>query len=217
LVSGERIRSFNIISQLASRGWRVSLFSLSAEPVDEATRRELEQVCERVVVAQHTPLPSLRALRVGRDVAVGRAFHRTYFWSHDAQRELSAVLARDRFDALVVCQLYMAPYVPEARLAETVFDSVNAESRRLATITASGLSLRGLVARLQMRPVRKFEAEVAARSARVLAVSPEELEYFEGFAPGRVSLVPNGVDTHRFTQRASPAPSSEFLFMGSLD
>jgi glycosyltransferase involved in cell wall biosynthesis len=217
MVSGERIRSLNLIRQLTLRGWRVSLFSLSAEPVDEAARRGLEELCEQVVIPVYGKNRLVRMFLVMRDAAFGRAFHRTYFWSRGAQRDLDSLLAAERFDAYVACQLYMAPYLRAVRFPQVVFDSVNAESRRLETIAASGPSLRSLIARMQLQAVRKYEKEIARQSARILAVSPPEFDYFERIAPARVSLVPNGVDTARFGWRQSSTRGREILFVGSLD
>jgi polysaccharide biosynthesis protein PslH len=217
MVSGERIRSFNLMQQLTRLGWHVSLFSLSRGRVEKDPRCVLEETCETVVIAQHAPSPMRRAVHLLRDIGLRRAFHRTYFWNREAFRDLAELLARQRFDLIVASQLYMAPYVPERCLGRTVFDSINAEARRLLTIASSGHGMRRISAQLQLSPVRAFEIDFARRCAHVLAVSDQECEYFRAFVPSNVSLIPNGVDTKRFGQRQSPASSTELLFMGSLD
>jgi glycosyltransferase involved in cell wall biosynthesis len=98
-----------------------------------------------------------------------------------------------------------------------VFDSHNAEFLRLGTMSASQpLLSRGLVARVQRRTVRRYEADVVRSVAATLAVSEEERRYFDELAPGRVRLAPNGVDVEGLRPRGGLPGEPRFLFMGSL-
>jgi glycosyltransferase involved in cell wall biosynthesis len=217
-VSGERIRNLNLMRQLADREWRVSLFALAwgLLPGDQ-DRRSLAGMCEHVVLAPFTSSGLRRSVRILRAVALREPFNRVYFWDRAAADRLAALLANERFDVLVASHLYMVPYVPAPLRGSLVFDSVNVEARRLKAMAGAGRR-RATFARLQQAPVRKWEAEVARTSARVLAVSWEERAYFENLARGRTVLVPNGVDTQRLHPRAEPAPPSrELLLMGSLE
>jgi glycosyltransferase involved in cell wall biosynthesis len=76
---------------------------------------------------------------------------------------------------------------------------------------------RGVLARIQQRPVRRYEQRAAASVGGVLAVSAAEATWFERVAPGRVSLVPNGVDTTRIQPRAGVGAGGPVLFVGSMD
>jgi polysaccharide biosynthesis protein PslH len=217
-VSGERIRNFNLMRQLADREWRVSLFALvwGLLPGDQ-DRRSLAGMCEHLVLAPFTSSGLRRSARTLRAVALREPFNPVYFWDRAAAGRLGALLTNEPFDVLVASHLYMVPYVPAPVRRSMVFDSVNVEARRLEAMAAAGRR-RATFARLQLAPVRSLELEVAQSSARVLAVSAEERSYFEHLAPGRVVLVPNGVDTQRLRPRAEPAPlSSELLVMGSLE
>jgi glycosyltransferase involved in cell wall biosynthesis len=219
LVSGERVRNFHLLRQLAHRDWAVSLFALrhgpAPSPEEEAT---LGGLCERVVLEDLDASPLVRYRRLATSVLTRSAFHRRFFYSADAARRLAAWLDEEAFDVLVAESLYMYPYVPAGVRERTVLDTLNAEvSRVRAMASVLGRSPRGLAARLQLGAVARFEAEASRSVARVIAVSEEERRYFEELAPGRVEVVPNGVDCEAIAARSGVPVEPTLLFVGSMD
>jgi glycosyltransferase involved in cell wall biosynthesis len=219
LWSGERIRSWHLVRELARHGWNVALFSLvHAGTAPSATDcAQLEEVCDEVVLMPFTVPGSRRRARLAADIARGRPFQARYFLDKPAAARARELLAGG-FDVIVISQLYMAPYVPNELLPRALLDSHNSESRRLATMdTALGISGRGIAARLQRVPVARYERLVAEQVARICAVSELDAAYFEALAPGRVDLVPNGVDCEGIAARSAVPPDPRLLFVGSLD
>jgi glycosyltransferase involved in cell wall biosynthesis len=159
-----------------------------------------------------------RFARIIRNLARSRAFQRDFFFSESAAARLRERLRHRRPDVVVAGQLYMYPYVDPDLHARTVLDALNVESQRVRAMSqALGHSPRGLVARAQVGPVEAFEAEAVRAVARTVAVSPEEAAYFEQLAPGRVALVPNGVDSDALRPRAHLPGEPRLLFVGSMD
>jgi len=72
------------------------------------------------------------------------------------------------------------------------------------------------VARLQGGAVERYERGALGSVGRVLAVSAAEARAFEAMAPGRVRVVPNGVDVGAITAASTPIASRQVLFLGSL-
>src|SRR5436190_1147245 len=218
-VSGTRVRSLNLIRQLADRDWRVSLFTLAAaEDPRPEDRRELESICARVVVAPFERSRARRLARIGLGLPRRRAFQESYFHWRAAASELEPWLAQDGFELILADQLYMYPYVPERLRTRTVLDCHNVELRRVETMAATlWPKPRGVVARMQLGAVARFEREAVQSAAAVLAVSEPEREYFERLAPGRVSLVPNGVDCAGYAFRDRVSQDPKILFVGSMD
>ncbi|MDO8209841.1 glycosyltransferase family 4 protein [Conexibacter sp. CPCC 206217] len=217
LVSGARIRSYHLMRELARHGCAVSLFALMPDGTPPAeARAQLDALCERVELRPFAPSVLARRARLLADYALGRPFERRYFYDRDAARALDALLGELRPDVIVVGQLYMEAYLPPSLEAATIFDSHNVEARRVATMTRAG-GLRAAMARRQVRPVAAHEAEAVGRMGRTWAVSEEEQEHFEPLAPGRVDLVPNGVDCELLPLRAAQPAGSEVLFLGRMD
>jgi glycosyltransferase involved in cell wall biosynthesis len=219
-VSGERIRNWNLMRELARRDWQVSLFSLlhTEKPPSAADRAELEKICEEVALESFEVSSITRKARVARDLLLGRAFQSSYFYSRDCAGACRRWLDECEPDIVVVETHYMVPYVPSGYFPRVVFDSHNSEARRVSTMASTlGFSARGLAARLQRGAVVRFERSVVTRAARTLAVSEGEAAVLEQFAPGRVDLVPNGVDCETLQPRSRIPEAPEILFLGSLD
>ncbi len=216
-VSGGRVRDWNLIRQLDERGWEVALFAITGtEPPADADIAELERICRPLVLQPHRQRSFVNLARVATGILAGRPFQRTYFYSPAGRREVGRLLAAERFDAVLCSQLYMYPYVSAQALERTALDCHNSEQARIRSMaTTEGGGTRELVARLQVGPVSRYERRAAGEAARVLAVSEPEREYFERLAPGRVELIPNGVDCERITP--VPGPGRDLLFLGSLD
>ncbi len=218
LASGDAIRNFNLMRELTRRGWRVSLFSLASPGAVSAEHENtLQDLCETIALEPRRIPSIVRLGRTLRDVARGNAFQRDYVWVPQAAARLQSWLASETFDVIVLSQLYMYRYLPSELYSSTVLDSQNAEALRIGSI-ASGRSrtLRGLVARLQANAVRRFEKAAVRSLARTVAVSHSEQDYFDGLAPGRARLVPNGVDLERFQSCRAVATEPRILFMGSM-
>lgn len=219
LVSGERIRTFHLLRELARRGWRVSLFSLlHSVPLAAADEHTLRELCDELHLEPFPVSPRARYGRLTRAVLSSTAFHERYFFTKQAADGLAPLLRSGSFDVLVPVTLYMIPFVPRDRFARTVLDTLNVEARRMEGMAeALPRSPRGLVARRQLPAVRRYEAEVVRSVARVVAVSEEERKAFEQLAPGNVDLVPNGVDTTTIRPRESLPQAPGLLFVGSFD
>lgn len=218
-VSGSRVRSLALIRELAARGWDVSLFALdTGVPARPADLEQLRALCAAVRIVRHDVPPPVRMARMGADLVRGRAFQHSMFRSRAAVRAAHAWIAEAGFDAIVAVGLYMLPYVPAGELRRTLLDSQNVDSERIATMAAALWPRpRGVVARVQQRPVRRYEERGAASVGGVLAVSEHEARWFERVAPGRVTLVANGVDAARIGPRDGTGAGGPVLFVGSLD
>jgi glycosyltransferase involved in cell wall biosynthesis len=220
LISGERIRNWNLMRELATRGWQVSLFSLvhSEKPLSDADRAKLGEICEEVALESLEVSSIGRRARVAKDLLLGRAFQSSFFYSPDCARACRRWLGEQEFDVVVIETHYMVRYLPSHLFERSVFDSHNSEIRRISTMASTlGFSFRGLAARLQRGAAVRFERAAVMHSARTLAVSEEEAAILDPFAPGRIDLVPNGVDCESLLPRATVPDTAEILFLGSLD
>ncbi|MGZ6297207.1 MAG: glycosyltransferase family 4 protein [Candidatus Limnocylindrales bacterium] len=216
-ISGDRIRTYNLMRQLQERGWRIDLFSLVAPDEPAGHEHDLDAVVETQVRVPRNVPRWRRGARLGLDLAARRAFQGHWFWSRTSANAATAWLGDATADVLFVEQLYMYPFVPPRLRARVILDTQNHEVTRMRAIArGEGGVARRTVARLQVGPVDRFEREVARSVARLLAVSREEYDAFERLAPGRVRLVPNGVDVAAVTPLAGPPPSRSLLFLGSL-
>lgn len=216
-ISGDRIRTFHLMDELRRRGWDVSLFSLVPADEPAGLQEALAQAANRWQLVPRTRSRVRRVVSLGIGLLRQRAFQQDWFWSRDAAAACRAWLDASPQGVLFVEQLYMYPYVPSELRNASVLDTQNVEVARLRTMASSGSGrARRLIARLQLHPVARFEARAVASVGRVLAVSREEQVEFEKFAPGRVHLVPNGVQIKGTQPAERPPTSRRLLYLGSM-
>jgi glycosyltransferase involved in cell wall biosynthesis len=217
LISGERIRTFNLMRQLAHRGWRVSLFALASR--EQPARAELDRLRSMDIDFEIVPFSrgsGRHRARLLVDIASRRAVHRDFFADGRSIGAFRSWLDGREPDVLIA-GLYMFRYVPEPLWSRLVLDSHNAEARRIAAMASATQTPRAWAAALQVQPVRRYEEGAARASRRVVAVSPSEQQYFEAIVPGKVDLVPNGVDLGSTRVRPSLPEDRSLLFLGSMD
>jgi glycosyltransferase involved in cell wall biosynthesis len=219
LVSGERIRNFNLLRELARRDWEVSLFAVDAVGgMSDADRSALEEICVEVVVEPLRTTRRERLARMAGSVLRSRSFHERFFYDEDAHRTLLSLLARNAYDLVVVEGLYMDPYVPRDVRRRALLDAHNVELHRVEAMARSvGLTPRGIAARMQRRPLRAYEREVVSSVAAVTCVSEIEAAHFRTLTAHEVHVVPNGVDCDALRPRESLPSAAGALFVGSMD
>jgi glycosyltransferase involved in cell wall biosynthesis len=203
--------------ELKTRGWSVRLWSLVGPDEPGGFAEALRGVADEIVLVPRKLSKPLRIARVARDTLARRAFQERWFWSPSSARAAAGWLNDVADEALFVQQLYMYPFVPRRLRKRIALDTQNHEAERVRAIARGDADLgRRFVARLQVAPVERFEREAMQAVGVVLAVSEAELEAFERVVPGRVRLVPNGVDVQAITPLSKPPASRELLFLGSL-
>jgi len=216
-ISGDRIRVFHLIKALKARGWTVRLWSLVGPHEPAGSADAVNAIADEVVLVPRGVSDRTRRLRLARDIIARRALQAHWFWSPATARAAAAWLADLNGDALFVEQLYMYPFVPRHLRSRAVLDTQNHETARIRAMAIGEGSLgRRTVARLQVGPVEAYERAALSSVGYVLAVSAAEFEAFERVAPGRVRLVPNGVDARAVSPVSGPPRSEELLFLGSL-
>jgi glycosyltransferase involved in cell wall biosynthesis len=216
--TGARIRNLNLMRQLREQGWNVSLFTLA--PPAELRRgppSELASLCSSLLIAP-TPSPARQRLAMLGNLASGVAYHASYGRSVESRAAVGDHLARSGYDCVVLSQLFMYDLLPERYRGITLFDSHNAELFRMESLARqSAWRFRTAAARLQKAAVGRLENEATRSLARTLAVSDREAAYFELIAPGRVDLVPNGIDVEHILPRQHHPSEPTILFIGSLN
>jgi glycosyltransferase involved in cell wall biosynthesis len=207
-----------LLRETARRGWDASLFSLVMDSVPERDAGRLASLCREVVFAPVSVGRASRSVRLARDMAKGRALHASYFASASAHKRLRRWLDDHHVDLILVDQLWMYGYLPAGHRARAILDCHNVEARRIGTMgRATAPGPRRIVSRLQLPAVQRYEASAVRSVARVLAVSEIEYNHLDALAPGRVRLVPNGIDTEAVPRLGDVPRTANLLFLGSLD
>ena len=224
---GTTLRNYSLIRYLAA-GHTVHLFSLLAPGEGLAPDSPLHHLCPRIELSPQ-PQRSLRQrafdtlTSLQPDMALRLA-------TPEAQNQIQAMLAAERYDIVQAEGIEMAGYVLRAlhsdrpRQFRFVFDDHNAEyllQRRAALVdlTRPRRWLAALYSLAQWAKLRRYERAICLQADAVVAVSQPDRQALCRLAPGiDPAVVPNGIDLAAY----GPYPQAthqppHLVFTGKMD
>ena len=144
--------------------------------------------------------PRFRSLRALSSMVAGRGYFMGRFFSPEAQNELRAIIARERYDAIHVEGVYMAEYARAIKREfgiPVVLRAQNVESDILAQYASRAANpLVRWYVRQEAVKARAFEAEALGVFDHVLPITPQDERRLQQLSPGiRTRTIPGGVDT----------------------
>jgi sugar transferase (PEP-CTERM/EpsH1 system associated) len=218
---GGRIRSFQMVKELASRH---SLTVLTFYPeIPEDSHPALERLFDELILVP-LKLPKLRSFDELRDyagrIAAPHPYSMEKYYRPELRRAVADLFARKSFDVIVCDFIYPAGVLDWSTNTPIVLFTHNIEAevwQRQYQVAANPLWK--AVFWWEYRGLARAERRYAALSAHVLAVSESNRQFFGTCAGGaeNVTLIPTGVDTDYFR----PAPNEELaghlVFTGAMD
>jgi polysaccharide biosynthesis protein PslH len=210
-----RVRPYNFIRALADRhAITVLAMSMGGEAQDVPS---LQAYCEHVEVVPFDRIAALRSCATAvlrGDPLQAAVCHSPAFGQH-----LDALLAGRRFDVVHVEHLraaHLGTRLPAS--VPVVFDSVDCISLLLErTIRSSHDPRQRVLAMLELRRTRAYEARLLHRFDQVAVTSSDDAGALRALAPtAAVTIVPNGVDLEYFRPLAGPREPATLVFSGKM-
>lgn len=218
--TGGKIRSYNILRQLARRH-SVTFFSFYASHPNDLNPTLREIFEEVVCIPLNLPRPkSFAEMReYGKNVLSLQPYSIAKYCRANVRKELRALLARNRYDVILCDFLFAAGVVPWDLPSAKVLFTHNVEAmiwKRHYDVARHPLWK--AVSWREWQTMRRAEHGYLKKADHVLAVSETDRDNFlEVVSSGKITVVPTGVDSEYF----SPSPHSEvpgsIVFVGSMD
>jgi len=217
---GGRIRSFNLLKELAKRH-RVTVFTFYTEQQNDP-HPQLEALFERVIhfTIRIPQKPSFEdTLRYARNLLTGRPYAVAKWLKPEARRRLHELLQHESYD-IVICDFLPAfSIVPKDLPCPGVLFTHNVEAmiwQRLYQ-TANNPIMKMVYWR-EYCAMSRLERQYAQGADHVLAVSEPDLTFFFFFSGvEKVSLIPTGVDVDYFQPQPTSETANTLVFSGSMD
>jgi len=219
---GDKVRSFNILRQLATRH-RVFLGTFVDHPDDVQHIDKLSEWCEESRVIRLDPrrakIASLRGLLTGEALSV------PYYRSAALADWVKQVVAREGIHEAVAFSGPMAQYLDAPGLSHRVIDFCDLDSAKWTQYAGDHRWPMSWLYRREGRCLLAFERAAAAGADASIFVTEAEADLFRKAAPelaGRVSAMQNGVDADYFSPAnggVSPYPAGGpvIVFTGAMD
>ncbi|MBS1643490.1 MAG: glycosyltransferase [Bacteroidetes bacterium] len=214
---GDKLKIYHLAKRLKARGHELHLLCFAQNKEDFAARAKLEEIFSEVHLVG---LPTWKsALNCVAALWDKKPIQVLYFQERAMRQKLQELMSRNRFDAVHVQHLRMAPYLANTKSLPRILDLPDAFSlywKRRKELK-SGL-LKSWFERLEARRVLAYEP-VMDQFDRALVCSKEDLSYLEAtHGVQNLRLLPNGVDLETFYPRDHDYSSGNtLLFTGNMD
>jgi glycosyltransferase involved in cell wall biosynthesis len=220
LDSGGRIRSYNILRQLA-RDHRVTYFGFHAEP-DDAAHAELKAIFERVVTCS-LKLPVAKSfaelLQYGKQLFSPEPYAIRKYCQPWVTRELRKLVLSESYDVIVCDFLVAAGVIPWDLPCPKVLFTHNVEAliwKRYYEVARNPLWK--LLSWREWRAMALAEQRYLLEADHVLAVSQTDADFFAQELPAaKLTVIPTGVDIEYFRPMAVEEEPNSLVFTGSMD
>lgn len=234
-----RTRPHNLLRALAAKGHRVSLATLYANDAELAAIRRLSEALD-IVIAERLHLVRSVWNCLGA-AACGSPMQASYSWSPSLAQRAIRALTGDRFDVVHVEHLRGARFglVIQSALGRkntdgpaVVWDSVDCISTLFRQAAKHSCSIRSrLAARVELRRTIRHEGWLATCFDRVLVTSETDRQDLlllagqwlrreggsgDDLPPGRVRVIPNGVDLEYFSPTAEKRRPNSIVISGKM-
>ena len=218
---GGRIRSFQMVKELASRH-PVTVLTFYPEIANDA-HPQLESLFDELVLVP-LKLPEARTygefFDYARHFAAPHPYSMEKYYRPELRRAVADLLRRKSFDVIVCDFIYPAGVLEWSSKTPIVLFTHNIEAEvwerqyKLATNP-----LWKYVFWREFRGLTRAERRYAALAAHVLAVSESNRQFFSTYAGGteNVTLIPTGVDTDYFRPALDEQRNGHLVFTGSMD
>jgi polysaccharide biosynthesis protein PslH len=192
---GGKIRPFNMIRHLA-RNHRVTVATLARGPRELAEGQPLREHCHELYVGVIPPVAGWTRFAMRSVTPTPSTF--AYFHSPWLRREVGRLLARERFDAIVVHCSSMGPYVGHHRGCRKVMDFGDADSEKWLEYGRQKPFPASLGFWVEGMKVRRAERHLGEQFDACSVVSARERSVLERFVSRPIEVIPNGVDLEYF-------------------
>jgi glycosyltransferase involved in cell wall biosynthesis len=220
LDSGGKIRSYNILRQLA-RDHRVTYFGFHAEQ-DDAAHAELEGIFERVVRCP-LKLPAAKSfaelVQYGKELFSGNPYAIKKYCQPWVASELRKLVQTESYDVIVCDFLVAAGVIPWDLPCPKVLFTHNVEAliwKRHYEVARNPLWK--LLSWREWRAMERAEKLYLRKADHVLAVSQTDSDFFaHELPPEKLTVIPTGVDVEYFRPIAVEEEPNSLVFTGSMD
>lgn len=213
---GDKLKIYHLAKRLAARH-ELHLLTFTEREEEKGYRAELEKIFQRVELVH---LPKWKgALHAARGLWDPLPFQVLYFRSAALRQKLELLLQEQRYDAVHVQHLRMAPYLAHNKSIPHILDLPDAFSlywERRSKMQRPFLNR--LFESAEQKRVLRYES-VLHQYNLALACSVEDLEYLQQqHGTGQLRLLPNGVDLDTFREEGHDYTRNRtLLFTGNMD
>jgi polysaccharide biosynthesis protein PslH len=212
---GGKIRPFNTIKHL-SRDHSVTVASLVRSSSEAREARGISEHCAHFEAGRVNN--AVQVLRMLARLPSSTPSSMGYFYSPQLRRSIDALLARERFDLIVVHCSSVAQYVEHVRDTPKILDFGDMDSQKWLEYRRHKPLVSSLGYWLEGAKLEREEYRLAQRFDFCTTTTRAELRTLEEYGTGvEADWFPNGVDSDYFAPAADRYDPDAICFIGRMD
>ena len=215
VVGGDKLRMYNILKQLKSLGYDITLISLVNKDDDiEGAKQHNEFYTHLITVPFNKKLAYLYAAKA---VFNDKPFIVEYFYSRSMQKVVDRLIKENKFDIITGYMIRIAPYLEKHKDKNIIIDFVDAVSmmyeRRIKNVQSIWDKFKIGIEYLK---VKNYERKCTKIFKMQTVISQTDKDYIEQFAKtSNIKVIGNGVDTEYY-KPIDFQKGNNICFVGSM-
>ncbi|MGK7938349.1 MAG: glycosyltransferase family 4 protein [Xenococcaceae cyanobacterium] len=220
---GTQVRTFNLLKHL-SKCHAVTLVTQRSEDIGDAEINSLSQYVAELVVFPRPPKTTEgivgKIKRFGQFWQQGTPPNVLSTYSLEIQQWIERQVASAEFDVITcehsINEIYVQPQW-QAKLP-TILNIHSSVYRTCQNQLATGTSENKLRDRLYLPLLRRYEQNFCQKFSHIVVTTEEDTQQVLKFnPPGKVWVIPNGVDLEIFSDRPVDPGGQNIIFFGGMD
>lgn len=217
--SGGRIRTFNMLKQIARRH-EVTLVSFG-DASDASALTTLRALCSDVIAVQCPKTAQRHLIHKLRELPVRYPVSLETYRSVEMTETIRSLVSDGSCEIAHIDFIHMAQYAEVLKPLPLVLTHHNIEGQvlqRELDLLSDGSLIQRWATKLENNRWVRFEIDASRKADAIVAVSQEDAEYFRGRIDETPTfIVPNGVDTNYYQYTNSTNIEETMLYTGRMD
>lgn len=215
LNSGGKIRSYNLIKQLA-KNFDITLYTYYRDEAQKKELGDLVNLCTKIIFFKRSKPWSLATIL--SSLLVNRPYLVSLYRNVNLKRQLLRDCQEKKFDFFHFESFYPALYLPLVRKHRlpAIMGNENIEYKVYSRYAKQKKLLLKWIIFLEVLRMRWFEERLWNKASLNLAISPTDSRIIERVTKKKCLIIPNGIDSKSFTRCKGSITGNRLLFIGSL-
>lgn len=216
LDTGAKIRSFNLIKQLAPKH-KITLLTFGDRAKEASKLNALKVYCDNIVVQPKQS--EAKYLNLFLNIFSHLPYAVDKYYTRNIEGKLADLVSTGGYDVIHCDSLQMSLNLRKIDTLPKVLTEHNVESAILSRYAQNENNLmKKTYIDIQARKLARYEFETCEKFNRCIAVSEEDKSLIEARSGAKgIAVVPNGVDCDYFTPQDGFIKPFSLVFTGSLD
>ena len=213
LDKGDKLRIYHQIKYM-SKYHNIYLIALNTEgKITKHSFQQLAQYCKEIHVIHLSLI--VRTINIFRSILTYEPLQVGYFYSKNAHRKVEAIIHEIKPDWCYGQLIRTAKYI--YNYENNIIDYMDAFSKGIERRIKNFPKYIQPIIKYESKIVQDFEKKVFNHFKKHSIITYNDRRYIQHPNANKITIIPNGVDTHYFAPRHNVAKKYDIVFVGNMN